>query len=70
MTNTDSREQLFITTSGAMTVGIRMDRILSFSFNEPGLALSIRYLDDPNPEKFEGPMAQAILRELRYAGRK
>jgi hypothetical protein len=70
MTNTNAEEQLFITSAGTVTVGIRMDRVLSFTFSEPELTLSIRYIGDAQPEKFEGPMAQAILRELRYAGRK
>ena len=70
MTNTNSGEQLFITNVGTLTVGIRMDRVLSFTFNESELTLSVRYMGDPQPDKFEGTLAQAILRELRYAGRK
>ena len=65
-----SDRQLFITSTGTIITGIRMDQILSFTFNEPELSLSVRYVGDPNPEKFQGPMAQAILRELRYMGRK
>ena len=70
MTNSTSGEQLFITDAGPLTIGIRMDRVLSFTFNEPELTLSVRYIGDPQPDRFEGSMAQAILRELRYAGRK
>ena len=54
MTNTISGEQLFIPNVGALTVGIRMDRVLSFKFNESELTLSVRYMGDPQPGKFEG----------------
>jgi hypothetical protein len=67
MTNTSSEEQLFITSAGTSTIGIRMDRVLSFTFSERELTLSIRYIGDPQPDKFEGSMAQAILQELRFA---
>ena len=70
MTNTSSGEQLFITSAGPLTIGIRMDQILSFIFSESELTLSIRYIGDSHVEKFEGSVAEAILRELRYAGRK
>ena len=69
MTN-DSQTQILIVTAGAQTVGIRMDHVLSFAFHEPEISLSIRYIGDPTPQNFQGPLAQAIMRELRYAGRK
>ncbi len=65
-----SENQIFITSAGPLTTGIRMDQVLSFTFNEAEISLSIRYIGDPSPQIFQGPMAQAILRELRYAGRK
>jgi len=62
--------QLFVVTTPDSIVGIRMDRILSFRYENPKGPLTIRYIGDPNPEKLEGPLAEAMIRELRYAGRK
>jgi hypothetical protein len=66
----DSQTQILIMNAGSQTIGIRMDHILSFLFNEPEASLSIRFIGDPTPQVFQGPLAQAIMRELRYAGRK
>jgi hypothetical protein len=49
------------------TVGLRLDRILSFSYSEADSTLTIRYIDDPLPDKFQGVTAEAILREFRAA---
>jgi hypothetical protein len=69
MTSINSEQQFFITSAGSSTIGIRVDQVLSFAFSERELTLSIRYIGDPQADKFEGSMAQAILQELRYAGR-
>jgi hypothetical protein len=69
MTN-PSETQILIMNAGGFTIGIRVDYILSFTFNEAESSISIRYIGDPNPEVFHGQLAQAILRELRYTGRK
>ena len=69
MTN-DSETQILIMNAGTITIGLRMDQILSFTYNEPELSMSIRFIGDANPQIFQGPLAQAILRELRYTGRK
>ena len=64
-----STSQLFLTTTAETVIGIRMDQILSFTYVVADQSLSIRYIGDTTPEKFRGGMAEAILRELRYAGR-
>jgi hypothetical protein len=69
MTNS-SETQILIMEAGTTTIGIRMNHILSFIYNEADPSISIRFVGDPNPQIFQGPLAQAILRELRYAGRK
>lgn len=62
--------QLFVISAADVVTGIRMDRILSFTHQQGTGSLTIRYIGESNPERFEGPVAEAILRELRYAGRK
>ena len=66
----NSNSQLFVVSTPESIVGIRVDRILSFTFVPAKSSLNLRYIDDPVEEKFEGAVAENIFRELRYAGRK
>jgi hypothetical protein len=56
-----------LASSKEATIGLRLDRILSFNYSEADAVLIIRYIDDPIPDKFQGPTAEAILREFRFA---
>lgn len=66
----NAETQILIMNAGTETIGLRMDHILSFVYSESQLSISIRFIGDPSPQVFQGPLAQAILRELRYTGRK
>jgi hypothetical protein len=68
MENSDS--PMFIVNTSEAIVGIRMDRVLSFTFDPAKGCLSVRYIGEGTEEKFEGPIAEGVLRELRYLGRK
>jgi hypothetical protein len=68
-TNESKEQDIFIVTLDGNVVGIRVDRIVSFIYNAEPPVLTLKYLGDPTPERFEGPMAEALLRELRYTGR-
>ena len=59
--------RFLLVNSKELTAAIRIDRILSFTFNDRESVLTVRYIDDPLPERFEGPLAEAILRDFRGA---
>jgi hypothetical protein len=61
---------LFLANTKDVTVGVRMDQILSFTYREPEMTLSIRYIGNSVADTYEGPVAEALSRELRYGGRR
>ena len=67
--NDANPNSIFIVSHDGKVVGIRTDQILSFTYNESAPSLIIRYIGNTEPERFEGSMADALLRELRYIGR-
>jgi len=62
--------QLFLANTKGLTIGVRVDQILSFTYREAEMTLAIRYLNDIDPETFEGPIAEALFQELRFGGRR
>jgi hypothetical protein len=65
-----SESQLILANSKDCTIGIRGDQVLSFTYAEADRSLSIRYIGGSAPEKFDGAVAEILVRELRYCGRR
>jgi hypothetical protein len=59
--------RFILATSKEVTAAVRLDRILSFAYNEREGVLSIRYIDEQQPDRFEGEIAEAIIRDLRLS---
>jgi hypothetical protein len=66
----DTETLLFTVSNADMIVGLRVDRVSSFRYDVQKKTLTVRYVNDETSDSFEGPVAEALMRELRYGGRK
>lgn len=66
----DLSSLLFTVSHSDTIIGVRIDQIASFRYDVEKKQLTVRYMQDASLETFEGPIAEALMRELRYGGRK